>query len=121
MLNLSGIVVAILKMATSRNFSMSGISSGHHNLLTYEMALKSTMLNLCGIVVAIFKMAIGRNFSMSGINPGHHYLTNVLKYHTCRSTHPEDRNLPITELKWDARTVTNIRVLQHIGFSHFSG
>jgi multisubunit Na+/H+ antiporter MnhE subunit len=47
--------------------------SGPHYLLTYEMALKSTMLNLCGIVVAIFKMATGRNFLMSGINPGHHY------------------------------------------------
>jgi hypothetical protein len=38
MLNLCGIVVAILKMATGRNFSMSGINSGHHNLPTYEMA-----------------------------------------------------------------------------------
>jgi hypothetical protein len=38
---LCGIVVAILKMATSRNFSMSGINSGHHNLPTYETALKS--------------------------------------------------------------------------------
>ena len=27
--------------ATGRNFSMSGINSGHHNLPTYEMALKS--------------------------------------------------------------------------------
>jgi glycopeptide antibiotics resistance protein len=35
------IVVAILKMATGRNFSMSGINSGHHNLPTYEMSLKS--------------------------------------------------------------------------------
>jgi hypothetical protein len=34
-------------------------------------------------------------------------LTNVLRYHTCRSSHPEDRKLPITELKWDARTVTD--------------
>jgi 5-carboxymethyl-2-hydroxymuconate isomerase len=33
--------VAILKMATARKFSMSGINSGHHNLPTYEMALKS--------------------------------------------------------------------------------
>jgi hypothetical protein len=41
MLNLCGIMAAILKMATSRNFSMSGINSGHHNLPTYEMALKS--------------------------------------------------------------------------------
>jgi 5-carboxymethyl-2-hydroxymuconate isomerase len=41
MLNLCGIVAAILKMANGRNFSMSGINSGHHNLPTYEMALKS--------------------------------------------------------------------------------
>jgi hypothetical protein len=41
MLNLCGIVVAILKMATGRNFSMSGINPGHHNLPTYEMLLKS--------------------------------------------------------------------------------
>ena len=41
MLNLCGIVMAILKMATARNFLMSGIYSGHHNLLTYEMSLKS--------------------------------------------------------------------------------
>jgi hypothetical protein len=41
MLNLCGIVVAILKMAIGRNFSMSGINSGHHNLPTYEMSLKS--------------------------------------------------------------------------------
>jgi hypothetical protein len=39
MLNLCGIVVAILKMATARNFSMSGIYPGHHNLPTYEMSL----------------------------------------------------------------------------------
>jgi hypothetical protein len=39
MLNLCGIVVAILKMATGRNFSMAGINSEHHNLPTYEMAL----------------------------------------------------------------------------------
>jgi hypothetical protein len=43
MLNLRGIVAAILKMATARNFSMSGIYLGHHNLPTYmyEMSLKS--------------------------------------------------------------------------------
>ena len=29
------IFVAILKMATARNFSMSGINSGHHYLPTY--------------------------------------------------------------------------------------
>jgi 5-carboxymethyl-2-hydroxymuconate isomerase len=41
MLNLCGIVVAILKMATGRYFSMSGINSEHHNLPTYEMSLES--------------------------------------------------------------------------------
>jgi 5-carboxymethyl-2-hydroxymuconate isomerase len=41
MFNLCSIVVAILKMATAGKFSMSGINSGHHNLPTYEMALKS--------------------------------------------------------------------------------
>ena len=41
MLNLCGIVVAILKMVTARKFSTSGINSGHHNLPTYEISLKS--------------------------------------------------------------------------------
>jgi hypothetical protein len=35
------IFVAILKMVTARNLSMSGINSGHYNLPTYEMSLKS--------------------------------------------------------------------------------
>ena len=35
-------------------------------------------------------------------------LTNVLKYHTCRSSLRENRKMPITELKWDARTVMDI-------------
>jgi hypothetical protein len=39
MLNLYGIVVAILKMAIGRNVLRSGINSGHHNLPTYEMSL----------------------------------------------------------------------------------
>ena len=40
-LNLCGIVADILKMVTARHLSMSGIYSGHHNLPTYEMSLKS--------------------------------------------------------------------------------
>jgi hypothetical protein len=35
-------------------------------------------------------------------------LTNVLRYHTFRASLPEDWKLPITVLKWDARTVTDI-------------
>ena len=41
MLNICGIVAAILKMATGRHFLMSAINSGHHYLPTYEMSLKS--------------------------------------------------------------------------------
>ena len=41
MLNLCSIVVAILKMATGRNFSMSGINSGHHYLPTYKILMIS--------------------------------------------------------------------------------
>jgi hypothetical protein len=41
MLNLCGIVAAILKIVTARKFSMSGIYSGHHNLPTNEISLKS--------------------------------------------------------------------------------
>jgi hypothetical protein len=41
MLNLCGIEAAILKMATGRNCSMSGINSGHYNLPKYEISLKS--------------------------------------------------------------------------------
>jgi hypothetical protein len=41
MLNLWGIVVAILKMATGRNFSMSGINLGHHYVPTYQILMIS--------------------------------------------------------------------------------
>jgi hypothetical protein len=41
MLNLCGIVAAILKMVTGRNLSMSGINSGHHNLPTYQILMIS--------------------------------------------------------------------------------
>jgi hypothetical protein len=51
MRNLCGIVAAILKMATGRNFSMSGIISGHHNLPTYEMSLKSDNVEIAELVL----------------------------------------------------------------------
>jgi hypothetical protein len=41
MLNVCGIVAAMLKMAIGTDFSMSGIILGHHNIPTYEMSLKS--------------------------------------------------------------------------------
>jgi hypothetical protein len=51
MLNFCGIVAAILKMATVRNFLMSGINSGHHYLPTYKMLMISDnveFLRYCG-------------------------------------------------------------------------
>jgi hypothetical protein len=41
MLKLCSIVAAILQMATSRNFSMSVINSGHHYLPTYKILMIS--------------------------------------------------------------------------------
>ena len=61
-------------MATARNFSMSGINSGHHNLPTYEM-LKSDNVEFVRYCGGHFENGDGRNFSMSGINLGHHYLS----------------------------------------------
>ena len=41
MLNFCDIVMAILKMATARNFSISGINSGHYYLPTYQILMIS--------------------------------------------------------------------------------
>jgi hypothetical protein len=52
MLNLCSIVASILKMAIGRNFLMSGINSGHHNLPKYEISLKSynvEFVRYCGV------------------------------------------------------------------------
>ena len=35
-------------MATARNFSMSGINLGHHNLPIYEISLKSENVEIVG-------------------------------------------------------------------------
>jgi hypothetical protein len=46
MFNFCGIVAAILKMVIGRNFSMSGINSGHHYLPTYEFLMISDNVEL---------------------------------------------------------------------------
>ena len=61
-------------MANTRNFSMSAIYSGYHNLSTYEMSMKSDNVEFMRYCAGILKMATARNFSMSGINSGHHNL-----------------------------------------------
>jgi hypothetical protein len=60
-------LTAILKMATGRNFSMSGLNSGHHYLPTYQIVMISDNVEFLRIVVAILKMATSRNCSMSGM------------------------------------------------------
>jgi hypothetical protein len=55
MLNFCGIVEAILKMETGRNFSMSGINSGHHNLPTYEISLKSNNVEFVPNIDQMYK------------------------------------------------------------------
>jgi hypothetical protein len=55
MLNLCGIVAAILKMVTGRNCSMSGINSGHHYLPTYKILMISDNVEfLPSIFYAVF-------------------------------------------------------------------
>ena len=61
MLNLCGIVAAILKMETGRNVSMSGILSGYHNLPTYEMSLKSDNVDFKRYSVGHFEKFNVRN------------------------------------------------------------
>ena len=51
MLNLCGIVAAILKMMVGRNFSMSVTNSVHHYLPTYQILMISDnveFLRYCG-------------------------------------------------------------------------
>jgi hypothetical protein len=55
MLNFCGIVVAILKMATGRNFSMSG----HHYLPTYQILMIS---NNVEFLPPIFYTVFGSHF-----------------------------------------------------------
>jgi hypothetical protein len=74
MLNLCSIVVAILKMETGRNLSVSGINSGHHYLPTYQMLLISDNVEFLQYCGGHFEMVTGKKFSMLGVNLGHHYL-----------------------------------------------
>ena len=55
MLNLCGIVVAILKMAVGRNFSMSG----HHYLPTYQILMISDNVEF---LPPIFMSCFGSHF-----------------------------------------------------------
>jgi hypothetical protein len=68
MLNLCGIVVAILKMATGRNFSMSG----HHYLPTYQILMISDNVK--------FLQYCGGHFENGGIKNGQKKF-NIVRCH----------------------------------------
>jgi hypothetical protein len=78
MLNLCGIVVAILKMATGRNFSMSDINSGHHNLPTYEMSLISDNVEFVRYCGGHFENGPNSIFKMAATIP---QKFNIVRYH----------------------------------------
>jgi hypothetical protein len=59
MLNFCRIVVAILKMATGRTFSMSGINLGHHYLPTYQILMISDNVEF---LPPIFMPCFGSHF-----------------------------------------------------------
>jgi hypothetical protein len=94
MLNLCGIVVAILKMATGRNFSMSGINSGHHYLPTFQILMISDNVEflppiyLCRLLAAndIFLIAsyTGKHSSLYISLP---YIFSCSEFVTMQSVH----------------------------------
>jgi hypothetical protein len=98
---------AILETGNGRQLSHNGCTADNFDLPDHGFLLLTC--STCPM-----KWSTGNSYQAEA-------LTNVLRYHTCRSSLPEDRKLPITELKWDARTLTDIQVIPHIGFSHFSG
>ena len=59
MLNFCSIVATILKMATARNFSMSGINLGHHYLPTYQILMISDNVEF---LPPIFMPCFGSHF-----------------------------------------------------------
>jgi signal transduction histidine kinase len=62
MLIFCDIVVAILKIATNRNCSMSGLNSGHHYLPTYQIVMISDNVVMSWIDSWHWKISTGRHF-----------------------------------------------------------
>ena len=73
MLNFCGIVVAILKMAAGKHFSMSGINSGHHYLPTYQILMISDNVEF---LPPIFMPCFGSHFEN-----GRHLAPLMVTYH----------------------------------------
>jgi hypothetical protein len=85
---------AILETGSGRTLSHNGYTAGNFDLPDHGFLLLTWS-------TGPMEWSTGNSYQAEA-------LTNVLRYHTCRSSLPEDRKLPITELKWDASTVRDI-------------
>ena len=85
---------AILETGSGRKWSHNGCTSDNFDLLDHVFLLLTWS-------TGPMEWSTGNSYQAKA-------LANVLRYHTCRSSLYEDRKLPITELKWDARTVKDI-------------
>jgi hypothetical protein len=70
MLNFCGIVEAILKMLIGRNFSMSGINSGHHYLPTYQILMISDNVEFLPPTFYALKISLMLVDSFLKVGPG---------------------------------------------------
>ena len=85
---------AILETGSGRQLSQNGCTAGNFDLPDHGFLFLTWS-------TGPMEWSTGNSYQAEA-------LTNVLRYHTCRSSLREDRKLSITELKWDARTVTDI-------------
>ena len=85
---------AILETGSGRKLSHNGCTAGNFDLPDHGFLLLTWF-------TGPMEWSTGNSYQAEA-------LTNVLRYHTCRSSLREDRKLLITVLKWDARTVTDI-------------
>jgi hypothetical protein len=85
------------------------------------MVVQPAILTYPIMVFLLLTWSTGPMDSSTGNSYQAEPLTNVLRYHTCRSSLLDDRKLPITELKWDARTLTDIPGNNAYWFFAFSG
>ena len=98
---------AILETGIGRKLSHNGCTFGNFDLPDHGFLL---------LTWSTCPMELSTGYSYQAKT-----LRSVLRYYTCRSSLLEDRKLPITKLKWDARTVTDIPGNPAYWFSHFSG
>jgi hypothetical protein len=98
---------AILETGSGRQLSHNGCTAGNFDLPDHGFLLLTWS-------TGPMEWSTGNSYQAEA-------LTNVLRYHTCRSSLREDWKLSITELNGMPGPWRIFRVITHIGFSHFSG